>query len=256
MYQENERTKVTIVAHSMGGPTILYFLTQSGTVNHAWKNKHIGNFIILSGTWSGGNLAIQSQISGASITNGVQSNIFSLAIFDNLADRIQESLIPVIRTLESVFFLFPRPSVWGNTVLVQTPSRNYTANDYQQLFSDISHNDGYAMYKGTEKINKNWPSPRVQTHCLYGIGVDTPLRFKYRQSFPEGANEDPQVIMGDGDGTVNIPSSEVCLQWANRNGGHYFKRKTFSNVDHVAMVSNRRVLREVGRIVGARRTPL
>ena len=44
--------------------------------------------------------------------------------------------------------------------------------------------------------------------------------------------------MGDGDGTVSIPSFEVCLQWANRNGDHSFKCKTFNNVNHVEMVSN------------------
>ena len=77
-------------------------------------------------------------------------------------------------------FSFPvGPSVCGDTVLVTTPARSYTASDYRQLFSDIGLTDGFAMYQGIENIN--------------------------------------EVTMGDGDGAVNLLSSKVCLRWANSN---------------------------------------
>jgi lysophospholipase-3 len=109
----------------------------------------------------------------------------------------------------------------------------------------------YAKYHGIKNINKNFPSPNVSTHCLYGVGVDTPESFHYTKPFPKGATEDPEVTMGDGDGAVNLKSSEVCLHWAHNNGGHSFKSMTFNRVDHRSMLRNKDVLGEIGSIVGA-----
>ena len=55
--------------------------------------------------------------------------------------------------------------------------------------------------------------------------------------------------MGDGDGTVNTPSSEICLKWDG--SGYPFNYKTFNDVDHREIFRNEGVLREIGKIVGA-----
>ena len=43
MYAERSQ-KVTIVAHSMGGPVALYFLNE--VVDQAWKDKHVNAFML------------------------------------------------------------------------------------------------------------------------------------------------------------------------------------------------------------------
>lgn len=253
MYRENGNRKVTIVSHSMGAPIMLYFFTQSGVVTQEWKDQFIGNFIPVAGAWSGGNVALQYKISGFSVLNrgeGDMLNFFSSILLE-LQDKVTDPLTPILRSFESIHFLLPRPSVWGNTVLVTTPTRSYTANDYEQLFSDIGLTDGFSMYQGIENINRNFPSPNVPTHCFYGVGVDTPRSFRYTRAFPQGVNDDPQVTMGDGDGTVNDLSSEVCLRWANNNGGRSFRSMTFDGAEHIAIVGNSDVLEEIGSIVGA-----
>ena len=250
MYQENGNTKVTIVTHSMGSPTTLHFLT-SGKVSQTWKDTYIGNFITLSGAWSGGNEALQMQVSGLTIVNHRPGDMFDIFVY--VGGQIRESLRPIMRSHQSLSFLLPRPSVWGDTVLVSTPTQTYTANDYERLFSDIELADGYAKYQGVAGINENYPAPNVPTHCFYGIGVDTPLSFTYKESFPKGADSDPETVtMGDGDGTVNIQSSEVCLHWAN--SGQLFNHKTFAGVNHADMVTNEEVLKEVEKVVTGEHT--
>ena len=253
MYRENGNRKVTVVSHSMGAPIMLHFLTQSGVVTQEWKDLYIGNFIPIAGAWSGGNIALQYMISG------LEDDIFSSILFEIDRGIPADRLTPVLRSFESTHFLLPRPSVWGNTVLVTIHTRSYiqryTAYDYEQLFSDIGLTDGIAMYQGIENINRNFPSPNVSTHCFYGVGIDTPRSFKFGRRW--GVYYDLwEVTMGDGDGTVNDLSSEVCLLWADNNGGRSFRSMTFDDGDeseHMAIVGNSDVLEEIADIVGAAR---
>ena len=253
MYSENGNSKVTIVAHSMGAAITLHFFTQSGVVTQTWKDQYIGNFITLSGAWAGGNEDIQAEISGLGLINVREDDIFG--VFSYIKNWIRSSLKPILRSFQSTAFLLPRPSVWGSTVLVTTPTQSYTANDYQQLFNDVGFTDGYSMYQVIENVNKDFPSPNVPTHCFYGVGVDTPWSFRYKQSFPGGADEDPEVIMGDGDGSVTLPSSEVCLCWNNNNGGHSFRSMAFNGTDHMKILQIMAVLKEIGTTVGAPADP-
>ena len=252
MYHENGNRKVTIVVHSMGGPIMLYFLTQ--IVTQSWKDQYIANFITLSAAWAGGNKDLQAEISGISPVSGGLDDIFGVMRF--IQNWIRTSFKPILRTFQSTVFLLPHPSIFGNTALVTTPTQSYTANDYEQLFNDIGFIDGYSMYQVIENINKDFPSPNVPTHCFWGVGVDTPWSFNYKKPFPEGAKEDPEIIMGDGDDSVAVPSSEVCLRWKNNNGGHSFRSMTFSGADHTKIVQIDAVLKEIGTTVGAPADPV
>ena len=59
----------------------------------------------------------------------------------------------VERSMPSTSWLMPSPSFWGeDEVLVSTPRRNYTVNDYRQLFKDLGYMDGYYMWQDTHKL--------------------------------------------------------------------------------------------------------
>ena len=146
-------------------------------------DQFIGNFIPI---YSRG--VVWWEISGLTAVNRGHGDMFNF--FFRLQDSITDPFTPILHSFQSIHFLLPRPSVWGDTVLVTTPARSYTASDYQQLFSDIGLTDGFAMYQGIENINRDFPSPNVPTHCFYGVGIDTPRSFHYTRSFPEGANDD------------------------------------------------------------------
>ena len=223
----------------------LYFLT-SGIVTQEWKDMYIANYVTLSGAWSGGNEAVMAEISG--IDPIPDSGIWKY-IRRVIGRHLAELIRPIIRSMQSTVWLLPRASVWNDTILVQTPTRNYTANDYQDLFRDIGQEQLFTMYNGIKGINPGFPAPNVPTYCFYGTGLSTPQNFVYSESFPEGAMRDPQILMGDGDGTVNLPSSEICLRW--QSSGYPFQTATFDRVNHGDMVTNETVLQRIGAIVGA-----
>ena len=250
MYRENNNSKVTLIVYSLGGPVSLYFLT-SGIVTQEWKDMYIANYVTLSGAWSG-NKAVMAEISGISEqTSG--PGIFKYLI--RIIGRYSGELLhPIIRSMQSAIWLLPRASVWNDTILVQTPTRNYTANDYQDLFRDIGQEQLFTMYNGVKDINPDFPGPNVSTYCFYGIGLPTPQSFVYSQSFLEGAMSNPLILMGDGDGTVNLRNSEICLRW--QSSGYPFRAETFEKVEHVDMVRKEVVLRSIGGIVGAPLDPL
>ena len=228
MYKDNNNTKVTIVVHSMGGPVSLYFF--NNIVTQEWKNTYIHSYITLAGAWSGGNDIIRNLLSGPNDNSLLQTRVGN------------EELRSLYRTFPSFYLLLPRASVWNNTVLVSTPTRNYTASDYQQLFNDIGYPLGFTQFS---EIGMGWPAPNVATYCFYGLGVPTPMSFTYGSVFPNAA---PTVTYGDGDNAVNKPSSEVCLRWAN--SGYPFKRTVFQGVDHSRITTDKAVLESIANIVG------
>ena len=229
MYEDNDNTRVTIVVHSMGGPVSLYFL--NNIVSQQWKDMYIHSYIPLSGAWSGG--------------NGILSNLLTGPLEPNFIERIVgiEESRDLFRTFPSLYLLFPRASVWNDTVLITTPTRNYTANDYQELFDDAGYPQGYTQFTD---IPLDWPAPNVDTYCFYGVDIQTPMTFEYGNglgSFPT------DIDLGDGDGTVNLPSSEVCLRWSSMPDEYFFRSTTFSGVDHSAMISNEVVLQAIESVV-------
>ncbi|XP_045597361.2 lysosomal phospholipase A and acyltransferase isoform X3 [Procambarus clarkii] len=143
------------------------------------------------------------------------------------------------RSAPSLAFLLPSDELWGpNETIVETPTKNYSAADFKELFEDLNLPDAYNMYLDTKDLLRNAPAPGLELHCLHGEGVDTVEKLIYPSGkFPDS----PAIINGGGDGTVNTRSAQVCLKWADKQKYkiHY---KTFKGVDHM------QILRDKGSI--------
>lgn len=63
-FRANNNTPVIIVAHSMGGPMTMYFLSSQ---SQAWKNMYIARLITLSGVWGGSMKAVKVYAIGKTI---------------------------------------------------------------------------------------------------------------------------------------------------------------------------------------------
>ena len=233
MYEQSGNTKVTIVVQSMGAPTTLYFLDpNNGIVTQDWKNMYLHAFVSLSGAWAGSPLALKEQVSG-----GILRHIVGRLINDSA----------IARRLQSVYWLLPNPAVFNDTtVIIRTPDHTYTSSNYSQLFTNLGFKQGYTMYQGVENINKGFPDPGMPTYCCWGVGFKTNLTYTYREDFPKGAENDPEVTAHtDGDGVVNAMASEVCLQWNGTRECY----QTFPNVSHNDMAKNTNVIEAVAKVV-------
>jgi lysophospholipase-3 len=180
------------------------------------------------------------------------------------------------RTSPSTAWLLPSKYFWDeNDILASVPGKgNYTVNNYKEFFQEMGYMNGYEMYKDTVSLLGDYPHPGVDVYCLYGSGVSTIERMSYKDAtyFPDR----PGLIMGNGDGTVNIRSLRGCLRWADEDPKDLKKKKgfyperlkkiawkarnrsktakvfheEFPGVEHLAMLTNPDVIAYIKQIVG------
>jgi lysophospholipase-3 len=140
------------------------------------------------------------------------------------------------RTFPSLAYLLPTDKFWGpEETLLATAERNYTVNDYKELFEDIDYETGYNMWLDTNRLTYDLTAPDVEVHCLHGYGVNTMELLDYKKGkFPD---HQPKITFGDGDGTVNTRSLQGCLRWVDQQsqGVHYLN---VTGVDHMSVMSD------------------
>ena len=117
-----------------------------------------------------------------------------------------DELFKLSRSYASTYWLSPHEYVWKDAILISTPTKNYTATAYEELFTDAGYPQGYTQIS---EFDVDWPVPNVPTYCFYSLGSPTPLTYVYGDGFP--STQPTQIIYGDGDGVVNKPSLEVVF---------------------------------------------
>lgn len=92
-----------------------------------------------------------------------------------------------------------------------------------------------------------------ELYCIHGSNISTTDKIVYyppnfwRSAFPD---QEPYVISGNGDGTVNIRSLEVCKSWP---GVHYV---VFPGAEHVRIMGDPRFINYLSDIVGSEKGKL
>lgn len=227
----NGHQRVVLVAHSMGAPTSLYFLTK--IVDQKWKDTYIRDYITVSGVWHG------TAKSAKAYASGDNEGIWIIPQSQGRSGQ---------RTYPSTAWLLPTPSdTWTkDDVITITPQRNYTAWDFKDFFHDMNYNRGYEMFEETVGLTGPLPAPNITLHCLYGSKVNTPLQFIYKEGeFPD---TQPKTIFGDGDGSVNIKSLMACQRWKG-NQSYNVTLQGFPGVEHVQTIKTDSVIEYVDGVV-------
>ncbi|KAL7307235.1 hypothetical protein TKK_0000957 [Trichogramma kaykai] len=221
-YIINFNQPVTLLAHSMGGPMSLIFLQRQ---TQKWKDKYISSLITLAGAWGGSVKALK---------------VF--AIGDDLgAYLLRESILKDQQiTSPSLGWLLPSKLFWkDDEVLVQTQTKNYTFANIKEYLIDINVPNGWEFYKDNEKYQLDFRPPGVVLHCLHGEKVDTVEKLYYKPGITIDGY--PQLIPGNGDGTVNIRSLEGCMHWTDKQKQKIY-HQPFPGVNHMQILSDKKVL--------------
>ncbi|OQV19903.1 Group XV phospholipase A2 [Hypsibius exemplaris] len=235
-YEMNNQTAVTFVAHSMGNLFGLYFLQQQTT---EWKGKYMQGFIALGAPWAGAAKAIKAFATGDNL---------DVALISAFRVRAEQ------RTNPSLTFIMPNAEskVWTHKrIFVSTPAKNYSLANMEEFFVDLGYPEGWEMYQRTANI-LNLKPPGVPMYCMYGVGVNTPETMVYGPGkFPD---KNPNVVFGDGDGTVNRESLEYCDNWNDPEDNDPMTSATlfpFQGVTHMTVLSDKAVLAEIGKLLPA-----
>ncbi|KAJ7562146.1 hypothetical protein O6H91_03G056400 [Diphasiastrum complanatum] len=195
----NDDKPVVLVAHSLGALWTLYLLNQQPI---EWRQKYVGRFIGISAPWGGSVLEMLIYASG--YAEGVP-------IIDPLVLRAGQ------RSIESNLWLLPVKRVFNSSILVSTPSKEYTAFDLEDFFIDIGYPQAISQYATrVPYLIDQLQAPLVPVTLIFGQGVQTPQSLIYKHC---GFNYRPDIVYGDGDGKVNLESlTAVISDWADVKG--------------------------------------
>ena len=220
-----------LIAHSMGAPTTLYFLTK--VVDQHWKEAYLRHYITVSGVWHG------TAKSAKAFASGDNEGIWIVPQSEGRSGT---------RSYPSTAWLLPFPSdTWSkDDVLIVTPKRNYTAWDYKAMFDDMDYSRGYEMFEEIMNLTGSLPPPNISMHCLYGMDVETPLQFYYGPG--EYPDTQPKTISGNGDGSVNIESLTACKRWKDQMP-YNVTLKGFSGVEHVHTIKTDSIIQYIDGVI-------
>ncbi|KAL9225648.1 hypothetical protein vseg_001547 [Gypsophila vaccaria] len=222
---QNGGKPVIILSHSLGGLYVHQLLLRN---SNSWRQKYIKHFIALSTPWAG---TVQEMLTFASgYTLGVP-------LVKPLLVRDEQ------RSSESNLWLMPNPATFGPKPLVVTPNCNYSAKDIPVFLRDIGYSEGIRPYttRITPMVQQLEP-PEVPVTCIIGSGVKTPETLFYDD---KGYDEQPSILWGDGDGTVNLLSLQAgYAEWVKRQNQEV-KIVKLDGVSHTDVLSDQTSLEQI-----------
>ena len=225
-YAENSNSSVTLISHSTGGSMTLFFLSQQ---DQQWKDRYVRRWISLSGNIAGEVDNIQSVI------QGFLSPIVSAS---------------VLQSWDFFAWRLPEPLIYGSErVLVQTPSRNYTSFQMLDLLQAMNATDLARLYPQASALLGSLPPPNVSTYCFFGANISTAVA--YRSASDHFDDGQLQTIEGSGDGEQDDTTNMSCERWKETMDRKYtLVIKGFNRVNHLALVGDEEVLKEIDQIIG------
>lgn len=198
--------------------TTIFFRQQT----ELWKGKYIARMISIAGSYGGTAIVLRVYAQGDGMGEVPAIDL-----------RNEEMSQPALA------YLLPFPIFWKeDEVLVRSRSRTYTRSQYKELFEDLGYPTAYEYRKDNLRFIDDFSSPNVEIHCLYGLGIDTVAELDYPS---DDLSEIPEIIYGNGDGTINERSLKGCTFWKNLQK-QPINILEIPNAEHSEILSNNQTL--------------
>lgn len=222
----NGGKQVILVSHSLGGLFVLQLLNRNAL---SWRQKYIKHFVALAAPWGG---TVTEMLTFAS------GNSLGVPLVDPLLVRAEQ------RSSESNLWLMPSPKLYGrDKPLVVTQNATYSAYDIPQFLVDIGFSEGVVPYnRRILPLVEYLAAPEVNITCIFGSGIKTAETLVYGEG---GFDKQPEIVYGDGDGTVNsISLRNLETEWANKRN-QSLKMIEVPEVSHTSMLEDDSAIDEV-----------
>ncbi|CAN6587235.1 unnamed protein product [Malus baccata var. baccata] len=219
---------VILVSHSLGGLFALQLLNRNPP---SWRRKFIKHLVALCAPWGG---TVDEMLTFAS------GNTLGVPLVDPLLVRGEQ------RSSESNLWLMPNPEIFGRkNLLVITPNATYSASDVPRFLDDIGFGEGVHPYKTRVLgLMEELVAPGVPITCVVGSGVKTAETLFYGSN---SFDEQPEIVYGDGDGTVNMVSLLAHESLWSDTKNQTLKTIRVPGVSHTAMLKDEDALDEIVR---------
>ncbi|CAL5038214.1 unnamed protein product [Urochloa decumbens] len=227
--ERNGDRPVILVTHSFGGFYAMEFLNRSPLT---WRLRYVKHFVMLSNGVGGSALIMQVLASTTGNPLPPPTLRGSVLAFGN-------------RSFATVFSLLPSPKVYGDTPLVITRSKNYSAENIPEFLAPVGFSDEEVTRYRTRALPLalNFRAPVVPMTAINGVGVPTVDKVVYEDGNFTGM---PQVVNGDGDGIVNLETVRALERLVGDDPDQrYFKSVLISNTTHNGMISDDSALKTV-----------
>lgn len=162
----------------------------------------------------------------------------------------------VERTFSSTSYLLPTMDVFGKDALIQTQFRNYTSNDYKDVFLGLGYPNAFNMYIDGLKYSSKLDHPMIDTFVISGLGYKTMESIVYKTAIDLSDTKNlykrcrRRIIYGNGDGIVNLKSARRVLLWQNDPHGYKFTYTEFL-AKHDDILKNTHAISHILNIVSS-----
>ena len=237
--------KAHLVTHSMGGPTILYFLN---TKTLAWKDRYVQTFVPIAGPFAGTVKALKAMVSGDNMGFQVPLLDWSLLSEADIARNFRQS--------GAAAYVSPDYDYYGDQVFVSTATRNYTSSEFRQMFLDIGSPLSAELWDRKKDLISDLVHPQVNSYCLYGYNIKTEIHLSYPNGFPSDPKKvnRPIADFSDmGDGTVPLFSLIECKNWLNvEHTSHAVNCREYNLTGHSQILKDEELQLDLLEIVTGR----
>lgn len=219
---------VILLAHSLGGLFALHLLDRSSV---SWRQQFVKHLVTLSTPWGG---TVQEMLTFAS------GYTLGIPIVDPLAVRGEQ------RSAESNLWLLPARRVFNELPLVYgNNNKSYSAKDMPEFLKDIGFEEGVYPYETRIQpmVARTVEPIGVPLTCIVGMGVETPETLFYGRD--KGFDEQPRVMYGNGDGTVNAASLMALEKEWSEAGRKQMKVLKLQGISHSSILKDKAAITKI-----------